>query len=160
MARSWVASWLVSVVLACIQTVVVTIAVHAHSWSMVVENMGRRGRTWHCAACGLASFCPTCAPLIVLRGVLGWTLTREATSAIPVWRLGVEDLFASWCDHRLHDDVVPVVCFDWAIKHKRNTCGDGPVCRYVAGVCAGCRLCVFRSRTWSARLEVGSFCRC
>lgn len=86
-ARSWVTSWFVAVLLACFQTVVVAFCCD----SFTLSSPDALERLSLCSLWPVA-FLSTSAPLVALRSLWGWTLTREAQTAIPRWRSSLEDL--------------------------------------------------------------------
>lgn len=85
--RHWLTGWLLAVVLSCVQTVTATIIAE-------FPNVTGTEAVRNLALCSVwpAFLLSTCAPLVVLRTLLGWTLARKSQAAIPRWRSSLEDL--------------------------------------------------------------------
>ncbi len=81
--RSWIVSWLLTIVLACIHTAVI-LAVQSSS-SIDSDD-------WNVCAIWPALFLSTCAPLVLMRSICGWSLVRRASPVIPRWKSSLEDL--------------------------------------------------------------------
>lgn len=83
-ARNWVTSWFLIVLLICFHTLV-----GAFAMNNTITEWFR-----HMAVCGIwpAMMLSTCAPLIALRPIFGWTLSRQPNPAIGRWSSSLEDL--------------------------------------------------------------------
>lgn len=87
MARSWITSWLMVVLLACIQSV---LPILFHRF----REPGSAFDFQNLTVCSLwpLIFLSTCAPLLIARALFGWTLRRTLQPAIPRLQSRLEDL--------------------------------------------------------------------
>ena len=85
--RHWLTGWLLAVALACLQTLMATVIAQ-------YPNLTGPAAVQHVALCSIwpVFLLSTCAPLVVLRTLFGWTLSRQGSTAIPRWRSSMEDL--------------------------------------------------------------------
>ena len=85
--RHWLTGWLMAVVLACIQTVMATVIAE-------FPQLTSPSAVQHIALCSIwpVLLLSTCAPLVALRTLFGWTLRQQSETAIPRWKLSMEDL--------------------------------------------------------------------
>ncbi len=81
--RSWVVSWMGAVLLACLHTAVM-IPFSGESFF--------RSERWAICTMWPALLLSTCAPLVLMRTIFGWSLARQVHPAIPRWSTSLEDL--------------------------------------------------------------------
>ena len=87
MARSWIVGWLAAVLLACLQTV---LPIFFRPFS--VPNSEYDFQTLPVCSLWPMFFLSSCAPLLIMRALFGWTLRRTSQPAIPRSRSSLEDL--------------------------------------------------------------------
>ncbi len=91
--RSWVVSWMGAVLLSCIHTVVMISGAAAAKFLGGVYDLAQSDH-WLTCTFFPALLLATCAPLLLMRVVFGWTLVRRADPAIPRLPFSLEDLMS------------------------------------------------------------------